>query len=170
MNIKLKLSQNNQRRRLEAVQAKLPDSICKYLSNADFRYNEDVYSGHDLPFFPKGENGEYVYPDGYEKYEYTEVDQLLDLSKAVRARDLKYTKDCLVSLDRDAQFVVVEKSDMACFLESYLNEVSSRYIGLVVFQDDYRRGIVVDSYCGYLPKPQRTRYDEVVYEFVYWER
>jgi len=133
-------------------------------------YKEDVYSIHQLQLFPKGIDGELVNPEGYSKYEYMEVDQLSHLANCIERSCLTFEGECLVTLDIESGYWPLKQGYIDKFINHYLCQLSSKYQSLIVFQSDFKKGIVIDNYCGYLPKHLSTSANEVVYEFIRWEK
>ncbi|MBU2709073.1 hypothetical protein KCM76_23965 [Zooshikella marina] len=168
--LKSKLSQLQQRRKARETTHLLPKEVLEGADLNRFSYKEDVYSTHSLELFPKGVEGKYVYPEGYSVYEYVEVDQLAHLVRCIEESGLVFDSEVFVSLDNDSAYWPLSQEKIGKFLAWYFSCLENSYQELVIFQADFKKGIVVDKYCGYLPKGMSTNANETVYEFVYWEK
>ncbi len=168
--LKSRLGQLNQKRKARETIQLLPESLLEGIELDRLSYKEDVYSAHGLALFPKGVAGEYVYPEGYSLYEYVEVDQLAHLARSIKEFGLVFDNEVFVSLDNDSGFWPLKNESIDKLIFWYVNYLESSYQSLAVFQADFKKGILVDNYCGYLPKNLSTNANEVVYEYIRWEK
>ena len=136
-----KLGQVYQRRRARETAKILPEHIHSLINFDDISYKEDIYSRHQLPLFPKGVGGKFVYPEGYSLYEYSEVDQLSHLVNSIESACLNFEKNCLVSLNSDSGFWLLMQCNVDSFLSYYLEQLGKNFQSLVVFQSDYKKGV-----------------------------
>ena len=165
-----KLSQLYQRRRARETTQLLPEILREEIELERLSYKEEIYSAHGLNLYPKGVRGEYVYPEGCSLYEYVEVDQPFHLAIKIDESGLVFDTEVFVSLDDDSGFWPLKKERMEQLISWYINYIESNDQRLAVFQADFKKGFVVDSYCGYLPKHLCTNANEVVYEYIRWEK
>jgi len=165
-----KLGKLYQKRKARETIQLLSEEIRMGIDLNDLSYKEDVYSLHRLQLFPKGIDGKLVNPEGYSKYEYSEVDQLPHLVSCIEKACLTFDGECLVALDTESGYWPLKQGYVAKFIDSYLCNLKNEYQQLMIFQSDFKKGIVVDSYCGYLPSHLITNASEVVYEFIRWEK
>lgn len=171
MNEKLqkKLSQTYQRRKLRESIALLPQNLQATINLEDIVYKDEVYSRHGLPIYPKNIDGEWVYPTGYSLYQYQETDEILKLPTYLSGLK-KFDSSCLISLDTESGFFRLDLQYIDDFLKFYSSSLLNHNSYLALFQSDYTKGVIIDSYCGYLPEHLSTNKNEVVYEFLYWEK
>ncbi len=169
-NISLKLSQNHQRRQLEKLSKELPTNILDLIDTRNFQYQEAINQKHSLPLFPQGNNGKYDFPIGYSTYEYHEVDNIPDLIHKIELYELCFNSDCYIKLSNEAPYIYLNKSNTKQFIEAYINNIKIEYRDLILFQSDYKKGLVIDSYCGYLEIPTENGEKEIVYEVISWAK
>jgi len=165
-----RLGQLHQRRKARETTQFLPRDVFDGIELEHLVYRENILSAHELELFPKGVDGKYVYPEGYSVYEYIEVDQLTHLARRIDESGLVFDSEVLVSLDNDSGYWPLRKDRIDKLIAWYLNYLESGYQTLSIFQSDFKKGIVVDNYCGYLPKHLSTNANEVVYEYIRWEK
>ena len=165
-----KLSQLHQRRKARETTLALPESLRAEIDMDRLTYKESVYAMHGLELFPKGVGGKYVYPEGYTFYDYFEVDQLGHLVSLIKNVQLVFDVECFVSLDNESGYWPLSHEKIDILLDWYMSYLEAGYQSLKIFQSDFGKGVVVDNYCGYLPNHLITNYDEVVYEFISWEK
>ena len=168
--LKNRLGQLNQRRKARETTLILPDDVREGIDLNRLAYKENIYSTHGLELFPKGVGGKYVYPEGYSLYEYIEVDQLAHLARSIEESGLVFDTEVFVSLDNDSGYWPLKNKRTDKLISWYLNYLESGYQTLSIFQADFKKGVVVDNYCGYLPKHLSTNANEVVYEYIRWEK
>ena len=165
-----RLGQLHQRRRARETTEVLPKSIFDGSELNKLVYKEEIYVKHGLKLFPSGVGGKYEYPEGYSSYEYTEVDQLAQLARIIEESAIKFCSDVFVSLDNDSGYWPLKKEKIDKLIEWYLMYLEKGYQTISIFQSDYKKGIVIDNYCGYLPEHIRTNTNEIVYEYIRWEK
>lgn len=168
--LRSRLARLHQRRKARETTQLLPRDLSEDIDLERLVYKEHILSTHDLSLFPKGVDGQYIYPEGYSVYEYIEVDQLAHLAKSIKESGLVFDSDVLVSLDIDSGYWPLKKESVDKFFAWYLNYLESGYQSLSIFQSDFKKGVVVDNYCGYLPRHLSTNANEVVYEYIRWEK
>lgn len=168
--LKTKLSQTYQRRKLRESINLLPQNIHSIINFDDIVYKEQVYSRHRLSIYPKHIDGQLVYPIGYSSYQYEETDELIRLSTYLTNLYNQFDDSCLISLDAESAFFRLDTQYIKDLLEFYSNNLLNTDAYLALFQSDYKKGIIIDSYCGYIAEHIKKHRNEVVYEFLYWEK
>ena len=168
--LKNRLNQLHQRHKAADTINFLPESFLEGIDLNRLSYKEDIYSTHGLELFPKGVAGQYIYPTGYSLYEYVEVDQIAHLVRNIKRSRLIFDDEIFVSLDNDSGFWPLKHQIIDKFISWYVSYIKSSYQTLAIFQADYKKGIMVSNYCGYLPEDLRTNSNEIVYEYIEWEK
>jgi hypothetical protein len=168
--LKEKLGQLHERRNARETIKLLPEELREDIDLDQLTYRDKVHSNHGLKLFPNGVSGKYVYPEGYSTYEYIEVDRLPHLAIKIENSNLMFDSECLVSIGSNSAYWFLKKEQVKKLIAWYLKFSEKGFKSLVIFQVDFKRGVVVDNYCGYLPKHLITNTNEVVYEYIRWER
>ncbi|WP_445362216.1 hypothetical protein ACJJIQ_13915 [Microbulbifer sp. ANSA003] len=165
-----KLETLSQRRKTKEAILELPADIRSSITLENIVYIDQIRESHELALFPKYGKETMEAPQGYSKYIYRDCDTLKDLVALINSEFVPFSKSILVQSTRNSAYWELPLDCQQQFFEHYIDVLKNNFWGLLVFQSDFAQGLVIDNYCGYLPEDRATNNDEVVYEYVFWQK
>ena len=162
-----KLNMNAERRAWEQMLPAFPDEIQTLLQDAQLRFSEDLFSALKESPFPNFEGGILVTKDWFDLYWHLEVDQIQHIYRMLSESNICMKAPVAIHLGKGPVYLVERHigTEEITLLASCLSDLSVSHIFVV----DKSQGVILDSYCGYLPDGRSTTQEEVVYEFTYYQ-
>jgi hypothetical protein len=162
-----KLKMNSERRFRDDLLSDLPDGVESLLLNARAKFSRSLFDNMEISPFPQFEDGKLVTKDSFDLYWHIEYDRPEHVLRQLNETHIVFRRPVALHFGSGPVFQVDEDVELHQVLQM-LDLLDDRRIGRI-FVADRESGLIIDSYCGYLPDNRPTTQTEVVYEITYYQ-